>query len=158
LPKETLVSKPDDLKKIDREELTAFRSNLAKNVRSMLDGFSRVRKDQVEKARNERRAALLEIKNQVAGIHKGLPQDKVEELPQDKVEELPQDKVEELPQEIVSEIVTPEAPFVVAEQEEPEKEDWPNEPSLPVKTRKKYTRTKPMTQKATKTTKTTKKK
>lgn len=125
------MSKPADAQKKDREELIAFKSSLAHSVRSMLDDFSRVRKNQVEKARNERRAVLLEIKNQVAGMHKGLSQDKGEE----KVEK-------EIIPEIIPDIVATEAPVAAAEQKQEEKEDWPSETFLPVKSKKTSTKTK----------------
>ena len=65
-----------DVKKQSREERMAFRSNLASDVRFMLADFSGVRREQAQKARNERNALLLDIKNQVAGLRKATPQDK----------------------------------------------------------------------------------
>ncbi|HWR11658.1 MAG TPA: hypothetical protein VN445_07545 [Rectinemataceae bacterium] len=129
------MSKPADAKKKDREELIAFKSNLAHSVRSMLDDFSRVRKNQVEKARNERRAVLLEIKNQVAGMHNGLSQEKGEE------------KAEKAENEIVPGIVATEAPAATAEQKQQEKEDWPSEAFVSMKPRKSPIKTKRMKKK-----------
>jgi len=65
------MKNPAEGQKSDGTELADYRSNLARSVRSMLDEFSRARKSQVEMARNERRAALLEIRNQVTDIRNG---------------------------------------------------------------------------------------
>ncbi len=73
------MSKLADMGKNGCEERMSYKTNLANDVRSMLADFSSVQKRQAERARNERRAFLLEIRNQVAGLRKVAPQDKEEE-------------------------------------------------------------------------------
>ncbi len=73
------MSKLADMGKNGCEERMAYKTNLANDVRSMLADFSSAQKSQAERARNERRAFLLEIRNQVAGLRKVAPQDKDEE-------------------------------------------------------------------------------
>lgn len=53
----------------DHEEGMAFRSSLASDVRSMLADYSRTRKDEAEKARDERRAFLRALRNQVMDLN-----------------------------------------------------------------------------------------
>ena len=64
------MNKLADMEKKDREERMAFQANLTSDVRSMLADFSKARSNMARIARDERKAFLLEIKNQVTNLRK----------------------------------------------------------------------------------------
>lgn len=65
------MSKPVDSKSTDREDMKDYKSGLARDVRSMLEDFSRTQKDQAQKSRNERQAFLIELRNHTASLRAG---------------------------------------------------------------------------------------
>ena len=62
------MSKLADVGKKDRDERVAYQSTLAVDVMSLLADFSKVRRQQAQKASDDRKAALLAIKNRVAAL------------------------------------------------------------------------------------------
>jgi len=72
------MKKGSDVEINEHDDRIPFKSNLAQDVRSMLAEFSRNRRDQAEKSRIERKAFILDIKDQVASLCKVTPKEKEE--------------------------------------------------------------------------------
>ena len=147
------MKNPAEGQKSDGTELADYRSNLARSVRSMLDEFSRTRKTQVEMARNERRAALLDIRNKVTDIRNGTSRASEEEKVQVDdffrsvvtgiqvgidsaiIDEAPAAPAE--PVEVQETPVSIESTTEAVQPEVPRKEDLPGEVFLSATSRKK---------------------